>query len=75
MGQKNTLYLIRYEICKQEYHFVGNYQFNMVFWGPDDQKYSLRVLLRFVVQGSEKLLLGVLTQIKIFFSKKRFRLF
>jgi len=41
-----------------------------VFWGPDDQKCSLRVLLRSVVWWSEKLFLGVLTQIKIFFSEK-----
>jgi len=46
-----------------------------VFWGLDDQKCSLRALLRFVAWGSEKLILGVLTQIKFFFSKKRFKLF
>jgi hypothetical protein len=41
------------------------------FWGPDNQKYSLPVLLRFVVWGSEKLFLGFLTKIKkIFFLKK-----
>jgi hypothetical protein len=41
------------------------------FWGPDDQKCSLPVLLRFVVWGSERLFLGVLTKIKkIFFLKK-----
>jgi len=36
----------------------------LVFWGPDDQKCPLRVLLRFVVWGSKKLLLGILTKIK-----------
>jgi len=45
------------------------------FWGPDDQKCSLPVLLRFVVWVCEKLFLGVLTKIKIFFSQKRFKLF
>ena len=33
-----------------------------VFWGPDDQKCFLRVLLGYVVWGSEKLFLGVLTK-------------
>jgi len=37
------------------------------FWGPDDQKCSLWVLLRYVVWGSETLFLGVLIQIKHFF--------
>ena len=38
-----------------------------VFWGPDDQKCFLRVLLGFVDWGSEKLFLGVLkTKNKIF---------
>jgi len=40
----------------------------LVFLGPDDQKCPLRVLLRFVVWGSEKLFLGVLTKIKVFFA-------
>ncbi len=38
-----------------------------VFWGPDDQKCPLRVLLRFVVWGSKKLFLWVLTKIKLIF--------
>jgi len=38
-----------------------------IFWGPDDQKCPLRVLLRFVVWGSKKLFLGVLTKIEFFF--------
>ena len=33
-----------------------------VFRGPDDQKCSLPILLSFVVWGSEKLFLGVLTK-------------
>jgi len=37
-----------------------------VFWGPDDQKCFQRVSLEFVVWGSEKLFLGVLTKNKIF---------
>jgi len=37
------------------------------FWGPDDQKCFLRVLLGFVDWGSEKLLLGALTKNKIFY--------
>jgi len=37
------------------------------FWGPDDQKCFQRVLLGFVVWGSEKLFLGVLTKNKIFY--------
>ena len=37
-----------------------------VFWGLDDQKCFLRVLLGFVDWGSEKLFLGVLTKIKFF---------
>jgi len=41
-----------------------------VFWGTDDQKCFLRVLLGLVVWGPEKLFLGVLTKIKFFFSKK-----
>jgi len=36
------------------------------FVGPEDQKSFQRVLLRFVVWGSEKLILGVLTKIKFF---------
>jgi len=40
-----------------------------VFWGPNDQKCPLRILLRFVVWGSKKLFLGVLTKIKFFFCK------
>jgi len=39
-----------------------------VFWGPDDQKCFLRVLLGFVDWGSENLFLGVLTKNEIFFS-------
>jgi len=54
------------EICKQGYHFVGNDQFSWVFVGPDDQKCFQRVLLRFVVWGSEKLFLGVLTKNNFF---------
>ena len=42
-----------------------------VFWGPDDQKCSLPVLLRFVVWGSERSFLGVLIKIKIFFFLKK----
>ena len=38
-----------------------------VFWGLDDQKYFLRVLLGFVDWGSEKLFWGVLTKNKIFY--------
>jgi len=38
-----------------------------VFWSPDDQKRFQRVLLWFVVWGSEKFFYGVLTQIKFFF--------
>ena len=42
-----------------------------VFWGPDDQKCFLRVLLGFVVWGSEKLFLGGFDKNKnIFFLKK-----
>ena len=37
-----------------------------LFWGPDDQKCPLRVLLRLVVWGSKKLFLEVLTKIKFF---------
>jgi hypothetical protein len=37
------------------------------FGGPEDQKCFQRVLLRFVVWGSEKLILGVLTKNKVFF--------
>jgi len=37
-----------------------------VFWGLDDQKCFLRVLLGFVDWGSEMLFLGVLTKNKIF---------
>jgi hypothetical protein len=42
--------------------------FNLVgvFWGPDDQKCFLRVLLGFVDWGSEELFLGVFTKNKIF---------
>ena len=36
-----------------------------VFWGPDDQKCFQRVLLGFVVWGSEKLFLGVLKKNEI----------
>jgi len=54
------------EICKQRYHFVGNDQFSRVFWGPDDQKCFQRVLLGFVVWGSEKLFLGFWKKTKIF---------
>jgi len=42
-----------------------------VFRGTDVQKYFLRVLLGFVVWGSEKLFLGVLTKIKFFISLKK----
>jgi len=42
-----------------------------VFWGLDDQKCSLPVLLRFVAWGSEKLFLGVSTKIKNFFFLKK----
>ena len=49
-----------YEICKQGCHFVGNDQFSGFFLGPDGQKCFQRVLLRFLVWGSEKLFLGVL---------------
>jgi len=37
-----------------------------VFWGSDDQKCFLRVLLGFVDWRPEKLFLGVLTKNKIF---------
>jgi len=37
------------------------------FWGHDDQKRFQRVLLGFVVWGSEKLFLGVLSKNKIFY--------
>ena len=37
-----------------------------VFWGPDDQKCFLRVLLGFVDWVSEELFLEVLTKNKIF---------
>jgi hypothetical protein len=37
------------------------------FCGPDDQKCFQRVLLGFVVWGSEKLIFGVLTKNKIFY--------
>ena len=40
-----------------------------VFWGPDDQKCPLRVLLRFVVWGSKKLFLGVSKKINFFLCK------
>jgi len=50
------------EISKQGYHFVGNGQFSRVFSSADDQKCFLRVLLGFVVWGSEKLFWGVLTK-------------
>ncbi len=36
------------------------------FWGLDDQKCFLRVLLGFVDWGPEKLFFGVLTKNKIF---------
>ena len=39
-----------------------------VFWGPDDQKCPLRVLLRFVVWGSKKLFLGVSKKINFFYA-------
>ncbi len=61
----------QFQVAKQGYHFVGNDQFSGGFWGPDDQKYFLRVLLRFVDWGSEKLFLGVSTQIKKFFFLKK----
>jgi hypothetical protein len=38
-----------------------------VFLGHDDQKCLLRILLRFVAWGSEKLFLGVLTKNNFFF--------
>ena len=42
-----------------------------VFWGIDDQKCFLRVLMRLVVWGSEKLFLGGFDKNKnIFFLKK-----
>jgi len=41
--------------------------FVWVFWGPDDQKCFLRVLLGFVVWGSEKLFLGVFEKNENFF--------
>jgi hypothetical protein len=37
------------------------------FWGAEDQKCFQWVLLGFVVWGSKKLFLGVLTKNKIFF--------
>jgi len=37
------------------------------FWGPDDQKCFLLVLLGFVDWGSEKLFFGVLTKNKNFY--------
>jgi len=37
------------------------------FWGADDQKCFQRVLLGFVVWGSEKLFLRVLKKNKIFY--------
>jgi hypothetical protein len=37
------------------------------FWSPDDQKCFQQILLGFVVWGSEKLFLGVLTKNKIFY--------
>jgi len=37
------------------------------FWGSDDQKCFLRVLLGFVVWGSEKLFFGGLTQNNILY--------
>jgi len=45
--------------------------FVWVFWGPDDQKCFLRVLLGFVVWGSEKLFLGVFEQNENFFFHKK----
>ena len=42
-----------------------------VFWGPDDQKCFLRVLLGFVVWGSEKLFLGVFEKNENFFFLKK----
>jgi len=53
-------------MCKQGYHFVGNDQFSGVFLGLDGQKCFQRVLLRFLVWGSEKLFLGVLTKNNFF---------
>jgi hypothetical protein len=44
--------------------------FVWVFWGPDDQKCFLRVLLGFVVWGSEKLFLGVFEKNENFFFLK-----
>ena len=38
-----------------------------VFWGPDDQKCSLRILLRSVVWGSKKLLFGAFDTKNSFF--------
>ena len=57
------------EISKQGYHFLGNEQFSVGFWGPEDQKCILRVLLRLVVWRSKILFLRVLTKIKFFFSQ------
>ena len=42
-----------------------------VFWSPDDQKCPQRVLLGFVVWGSKKLFMEVLTKIKIIFILKK----
>ncbi len=41
------------------------------FWGADDQKCFLRVLLGFVVWGSEKLFLGVFEKNENFFFLKK----
>ena len=41
------------------------------FCGTDDQKYFLRVLLGFVVWGSEKLFLGVFEKNENFFFLKK----
>jgi len=43
-----------------------------VFWGPNDQKCFLRVLLGFVDWGSEKLFLGVLPKKKKIFTQLSF---
>ena len=57
-------YYVQYSNSKITIYFVGNGQFSE---GTDDQNYFLRVLSWFVVWGSEKLFLGVLTKNKIFY--------
>ena len=59
-NSKITKYVSTDTILSVKINLVG------VFWGPDDQKCFLRVLLRFVVWGSEKLFWGVLTKNKTF---------